>query len=142
MCAIAPIGAMTPMITVYKQMLPVGTYGCQMFDCHDVSTKRNMTRLTLNQVGSLNLIILVGPPGSNQPVKYPFAFALQDQLSNPYSSAGDRYSVVSFNDVAKVQLRGKSMHGRDLYALRKVCRWGTPFFARTMQTAGYRAAVR
>lgn len=44
---------------------------------------------------------------------------MQDQLSNRYSSASDRYSVVSFNDVAKVQLRGKSMHGRDLYALRK-----------------------
>lgn len=47
-------------------------------------------------------------------------WAPQDQLANRYSSPRDRYSVVSFNDVAKVQLRGKSMHGRNLYALRKV----------------------
>lgn len=46
----------------------------------------------------------------------------QDQLNNAYSSPSDRYSVISFNDVAKVQLRGKSMHGRNLYALRKVWR--------------------
>ncbi|CAN0389307.1 unnamed protein product [Pylaiella littoralis] len=44
---------------------------------------------------------------------------IEDQLANPYSSRSDRYSVISFNDVAKVQLRGKPMHGRDLYALRR-----------------------
>ncbi|CAM9377138.1 unnamed protein product [Ectocarpus sp. 12 AP-2014] len=44
---------------------------------------------------------------------------IEDQLANQHSSSRDRYSVISFNDVAKVQLRGKSMHGRNLYALRK-----------------------
>ncbi|CAN0500782.1 unnamed protein product, partial [Laminaria digitata] len=43
----------------------------------------------------------------------------QNQLACRYSSPQDRYSVISFNDEATVQLRGKGMQGRDLYALRK-----------------------
>lgn len=47
-------------------------------------------------------------------------FLRQAQLACRHSSPYDRYSVISFNDEARVQLRGKGMQGRDLYSLRKV----------------------
>lgn len=44
----------------------------------------------------------------------------QDQLGSKYSSVDDRYSVVSFNDVATIQLRAERLAGRNLHSLRMV----------------------